>query len=63
LEIEMTLTGTGRDPLDDELLADFDGRAPVYDRHNAFFNEDFEDLRRRGAVGDDRPGGTRHIIQ
>ena len=31
----MTLTGTGRDLLDDELLADFDGRAPVYDRHNA----------------------------
>ena len=32
----MTLTGTGRDLLDDELLADFDERAPVYDRHNAF---------------------------
>jgi alkylation response protein AidB-like acyl-CoA dehydrogenase len=50
LEIVMTLTGTGRDLLDDELLADFDGRAPVYDRHNAFFNEDFEDLRRRGYL-------------
>ena len=46
----MTLTGTGRDLLDDDLLDDFDGRAPVYDRHNAFFNEDFEELRRRGYL-------------
>jgi alkylation response protein AidB-like acyl-CoA dehydrogenase len=46
----MTLTGTGRDLLDDELLADFDARAPAYDRHNAFFNEDFEELRRRGYL-------------
>jgi len=28
----MTLTGTGRDLLDDELLADFDARAPAYGR-------------------------------
>jgi alkylation response protein AidB-like acyl-CoA dehydrogenase len=46
----MTLTQTGRDLLDDELLADFDQRAPVYDRHITFCNEDFEELRRRGYV-------------
>ena len=31
--------------LTDEMLARFDERAPVYDRENTFFTEDFEELR------------------
>jgi alkylation response protein AidB-like acyl-CoA dehydrogenase len=34
--------------LTDEMLARFDERAPGYDRDNAFFTEDFEDLRASG---------------
>jgi alkylation response protein AidB-like acyl-CoA dehydrogenase len=36
--------------LDEELLARFDERAPEYDRDNAFFTEDFEELRERGYL-------------
>ena len=35
-------------PLNDEMLARFDERAPTYDRTNSFFTEDFEDLRAAG---------------
>jgi alkylation response protein AidB-like acyl-CoA dehydrogenase len=36
--------------LTDEMLARFDERAPVYDRDNRFFDEDWEDLRRSGYL-------------
>jgi alkylation response protein AidB-like acyl-CoA dehydrogenase len=36
--------------LDEELLQRFDERAPEYDRNNAFFTEDFEELRERGYL-------------
>jgi len=39
----MASTPTGL--LSDALLATFHERAPVYDRENRFFAEDFEDLR------------------
>ena len=34
----------------DETLAQFRERAPVYDRENRFFSEDFEDLRQAGYL-------------
>src|SRR4051794_17581181 len=47
--------------LTDEMLARFDERAPVYDRENRFFTEDFEELRDSGylkiAVPRDLGGG------
>jgi alkylation response protein AidB-like acyl-CoA dehydrogenase len=36
--------------LNDEMLARFDERAPVYDRENRFFTEDFEELRASGYL-------------
>src|SRR5688572_3005632 len=36
--------------LTDDMLARFDERAPQYDRDNAFFTEDFEDLRASGYL-------------
>jgi alkylation response protein AidB-like acyl-CoA dehydrogenase len=36
--------------LDDEMLARFDERAPVYDRENRFFTEDLDDLRASGYL-------------
>jgi alkylation response protein AidB-like acyl-CoA dehydrogenase len=36
--------------LDDEMLARFDERAPVYDRENRFFQEDFDELRASGYL-------------
>ncbi len=36
--------------LSDELLRSFHERAPVYDRENRFFSEDFEDLRKTGYL-------------
>lgn len=44
----MTLTPTRPDALDEQMLARFDERASQYDRDNAFFTEDFEELRDRG---------------
>jgi alkylation response protein AidB-like acyl-CoA dehydrogenase len=46
----MTTTATPptTDVVTDEMLARFDERAPRYDRDNAFFTEDFEDLRASG---------------
>ena len=41
-------TPPSTDLLTDEMLARFDERAPVYDRDNSFFNEDFEELRDSG---------------
>jgi alkylation response protein AidB-like acyl-CoA dehydrogenase len=37
-------------PLSDEMLARFAGRAPQYDRENRFFAEDFEELRTSGYL-------------
>jgi alkylation response protein AidB-like acyl-CoA dehydrogenase len=36
--------------LTDDMLARFDERAPVYDRENRFFQEDFEELRASGYL-------------
>src|SRR5262245_13224932 len=36
--------------LTDDMLARFDERAPVYDRENRFFTEDFEELRASGYL-------------
>jgi alkylation response protein AidB-like acyl-CoA dehydrogenase len=45
----MTTTTTAASAvLTDEMLARFDERAPRYDRDNAFFDEDFEELRASG---------------
>jgi alkylation response protein AidB-like acyl-CoA dehydrogenase len=46
----MTTTQLGPDVLTDEMLARFDQRAPVYDRENRFFDEDFEELRASGYL-------------
>src|SRR5438874_12609751 len=47
--------------LSDDMLARFRERAPIYDRENRFFDEDFEELRRAGyltiAVPTDLGGG------
>jgi len=37
--------------LTDEMLGRFDGRAPVYDRENRFFQEDFDELQASGYLG------------
>jgi alkylation response protein AidB-like acyl-CoA dehydrogenase len=48
--------------LTDDMLARFDERAPIYDRENRFFDEDFEDLRASGyllaAVPEELGGGA-----
>ena len=36
--------------LTDDMLARFDERAPLYDRENSFFTEDFEELRASGYL-------------
>src|ERR687885_587889 len=36
--------------LTDEMLARFGERAPVYDRENRFFDEDFDELRSSGYL-------------
>ena len=46
----MTTTERLTDPLTDEMLARFDERAPLYDRENRFFQEDFDELRASGYL-------------
>jgi alkylation response protein AidB-like acyl-CoA dehydrogenase len=47
----MTLTTTPIAPLlTDEMLERFDARAPLYDRDNQFFQEDFDELRASGYL-------------
>jgi alkylation response protein AidB-like acyl-CoA dehydrogenase len=47
----VTRAGTRTDSvLTDEMLSRFAGRAPAYDRDNAFFADDFEELRRAGYL-------------
>src|SRR5438034_2740700 len=43
-------TTTVEHVLTDDMLARFDERAPVYDRENRFFQEDFEELRASGYL-------------
>ncbi len=45
-----TTPGTGAPLLSDEMLARFDERAPIYDRENRFFDEDFAELREAGFL-------------
>jgi alkylation response protein AidB-like acyl-CoA dehydrogenase len=47
--------------LTEEMLARFDERAPIYDRENRFFDEDFEELKASGYLSCSVPteyGGT-----
>jgi alkylation response protein AidB-like acyl-CoA dehydrogenase len=47
----MTKTSTtAHDLLTDDMLARFDERAPLYDRENRFFDEDFEELKQSGYL-------------
>jgi alkylation response protein AidB-like acyl-CoA dehydrogenase len=46
----MTITGPTTSLLTAEMLQRFDERAPVYDRENRFFAEDFEELRQSGYL-------------
>src|SRR5205823_4412266 len=59
--------GTRTTILSDEMLARFRERAPVYDRENRFFDEDFEELRSAGylkiAVPQDLGGGGLSLAQ
>jgi len=44
-------TGSAREPiLSDEMLLRFGERAPIYDRENRFFQEDFDELRAAGYL-------------
>jgi alkylation response protein AidB-like acyl-CoA dehydrogenase len=43
-----TLTATSTQLLTDDMLARFDERAPVYDRENRFFQEDWDELVQSG---------------
>src|SRR5690348_2306932 len=45
-----TLPRTGTSVLTDDMLQRFRERAPIYDRENRFFDEDFEELRRAGYL-------------
>jgi alkylation response protein AidB-like acyl-CoA dehydrogenase len=61
----MTITKT--DLLTDDMLARFDERAPVYDRENRFFDEDWEDLKRSGylmaAMPEDMGGAGMNLLE
>jgi alkylation response protein AidB-like acyl-CoA dehydrogenase len=46
----MTTLETPTELLTDEMLHRFDERAPIYDRENRFFTEDFEELRDAGFL-------------
>ena len=46
----MTMTDRRAQVLTDEMLGRFDERAPVYDRENRFFTEDFDELQASGYL-------------
>src|SRR3979411_3514027 len=46
----LTSAPTGSEVLSDEMLLRFGQRAPVYDRENRFFQEDFDELRAAGYL-------------
>ena len=53
------MTSTNAGPvLTEEMLARFDERAPVYDRENRFFTEDFQELRASGYLDMALPPST-----
>src|SRR5215208_3449156 len=41
---EATMPAVAIDRLSDDMLARFDQRAPVYDRENSFFDDDWQEL-------------------
>jgi alkylation response protein AidB-like acyl-CoA dehydrogenase len=47
---QLTRGAAAPSALSDAMLARFHERAPVYDRENRFFTEDFEDLREAGYL-------------
>jgi alkylation response protein AidB-like acyl-CoA dehydrogenase len=49
-EKEPAVTAKPESILSDELLKRIHERAPVYDRENRFFTEDFEDLKKTGYL-------------
>ena len=51
----MTTTERASDVLTDEMLGRFDERAPVYDRENRFFQEDFDELKASGYLSTPLP--------
>jgi alkylation response protein AidB-like acyl-CoA dehydrogenase len=51
----MTTIETRPDVLTDEMLKRFDERAPVYDRENRFFDEDWEELKASGYLNGPLP--------
>ena len=44
------MVATATSPLTDDMLARFKERAPVYDRENRFFQEDFDELKAAGYL-------------
>src|ERR1700716_1174290 len=62
-----TAPRTASSILTDDMLARFGERAPIYDRENRFFDEDFEDLRSSGyltsAVPSDLGGGGLSLVE
>src|SRR5947209_13956435 len=46
----LTATRTAADLVPDKMLTRFHERAPIYDRDNRFFDEDFEELRGSGYL-------------
>ena len=63
----MTTIDRAHDVLSDEMLARFDERAPIYDRENRFFHEDFEELQASGylsiALPEDLGGAGLNLSQ
>src|ERR1700716_948005 len=61
-----TAPRTASSILTDDMLARFGERAPIYDRENRFFDEDFEELRKSGyltcAVPADLGGGGLSLV-
>jgi alkylation response protein AidB-like acyl-CoA dehydrogenase len=49
-EDAMTTIDRAADVLTDDMLGRFDERAPIYDRENRFFQEDFDELRASGYL-------------
>src|SRR4029450_5517840 len=47
--VEMTTAERRADLLSEDMLARFDARAPIYDRENRFFDEDWDELREGGC--------------
>src|SRR5207302_1857458 len=63
----LTTSSAASSLITDEMLARFRERAPIYDRENRFFDEDFEDLRSSGyltsAVPSDLGGGGLSLVE